>query len=119
MTMSKTRDRGPFPQESGKGGGRAQAAADLATWAWRSLGSIPTLYVPFALLSMLMMTLGKSTCSVLDKLDYFPMATFIQLCFGVLALFGCDDNALHAMMVHGIRDWPLVIGLVLEQLPTN
>ena len=50
----------------------------------------------------------------------FPhMATFIHLCFRALALFGCDDNGLHAMMVHGITDWALVIGLVLEQLPTN
>ena len=56
---------------------------------------------------------------MLDKLDHFPMATLIQLCFGAFALFGYDVNALHTMMVHGITNWALVIGLVLEQLPTN
>ena len=102
MTMSKTHDRGPFVQESVKGGGRAQPAADLASGAWGSSGFIPILYVPFALLSVLMTTLRKDAYSVLDKLDHFPMATFIQLCFGVFALFGYDDNALHAMMVHSL-----------------
>ena len=119
MTMSKTRDRTLFTQESGTEGSRAQPAADLATGPWGSLGSMPALYVTFALLSVLMMTLGERTYWVLDKLDYFPKATFIQLCLGVLALFGCDDNALHAMMEEGITDWAFLIGPVLEQLPTN
>ena len=59
MTMSKTRDRGPFTQERGRGGGRAQPAADLTSGAWGDLGFIPIPYIPFALLFVLTMALGK------------------------------------------------------------
>ena len=89
MTMSETHDRGPFNHESSRGGGRAQPATDLATGTWRSVGFIPTRYAPLAVLSILTMTLGKSTYLVWDKLNHFPLVTFIQLCIGAFALIGC------------------------------
>ena len=119
MTMSKTHDREPLNHEGGRGAGRAAPTTDLATGAWRSSGLIPTLYAPFALLSVLVMTLGKSTNSVLDELDHFPSVTFVQLCSGAFALIGCGDQVFYALMVHGITEWALMVGLVLEQLPTN
>ena len=121
MTMSKTHDRGPFNHDSGWGSGCAQPATinDLATRTWRSVGSIPILYAPFALLSILTMTLGKSTHVMRDELNHFPLVTFIQLCIGAFALIGCGENVLHAIVTHGIMEWILVIGLVLEQLPTH
>ena len=94
MTMSETRDRGLLIQERGKGGGRAQPTADLRPGAWGDLGSIPIPYIPLALLFMLIMA-PSSIHSMLDKLEYFPIAILIELCFGASVLFGYDDDALH------------------------
>ena len=117
--MSKTHDRGPFNHGSGWGGGWAQLATDLATRTWRSVGSFPILYAPFALLSILTMTLGKSIHVMRDELNHFPLVTFIQLCIGAFALIECGENVLHAIVTHDIMEWIFVIGLVLEQLPTH
>ena len=119
MTMSKTHDRGPLNDDSGWGGGWAQSATDPATRTRRSVGFIPILYAPFALLSILTMTLGKSTHVMRNELNHFPLVTFIQLCIGAFALIGCGENVLHAIVTYDIMEWILVIGLVLEQLPTH
>ena len=119
MTMSKTHNRGPLNHGSGSGGGWAQPGTDLATGTWRSARSIPIFYALFALLSILTMMLGKNIRVMWDELNPFSLVTCIQLYSGALALIGCGENVLHAIVTHDIMEWILVIGLVLEQLPTR
>ena len=113
-----TRDRRPIIHEGTREDEGAQPVGDRSPWACQSLGFIPALYAPFALLSMLIMTLGKSIHFVLDKFDHFPITTFMQLCLGVFALLGYCDHSPGSMVYERMK-MILVIGLALEQLPTN
>ena len=60
---------------------------------------IPTLHAPFALVSILIMTLGRGTYSVCENLNHFSFANFITLYIGAFALILCGDGVLHTMMM--------------------
>ena len=88
MTMSNIHDGGPLNYGSAWGGGSAQPASELATRTWRCVASIPILYAPCAVLSVLTMTLENNIHVMRAELNHFPLVTFIQLCVVAVALNG-------------------------------